>query len=594
MWRLAILLVALFGKALTHRHVTCYFRNWSQYGKHQAKFLPKDIDPNLCSVIKYAFLKINEVTMEMETTKPNDGEMISEIVALKKINPKLKVIVSVGGWGHEEKLARFSTISKTEDSRKKFIQSVLTFLDKYKLDGISFSWLYPGIRPYNATLNFDKDRFTLLLASTLEAFKKDAALKKKTERYHISATVSSAVNKIPTLYQIKELVKNLDTVDVIVHSLWGYWKGRTGSPTAMKGNQPTVMEAVEAWLKLGMPAEKLNVGFPLYGRTFKLESHAKNGLYQRTTGPGDAGRYTRRDGILAYYEICTYPWTQKTDWFRSETDAPYASVGTLWVGYDDAASLRYKVLHLMRQYNINGVTLWAMDLDDFTGSFCGKGKYPLLGAVHGAISEANVPPPPVTCEISVDIAFILDSSGSVRYDYQKEKEFIKAIATGFGISEEGSRAGVITFSYYAEISIKFKDHFNIITFNAAVDAIELMGYTTRIDRALKLAKNMFTKENGAREHTPKLLVLLTDGSQTQDPGHDNPGILADELRKQKVNILVVGIGSRTDSTELVHLAGRPENLFIAPSFEDLLQSNLVTDVKEQACEAWKKKQSIAA
>ena len=42
-----------------------------------------------------------------------------------------------------------------------------------------------------------------------------------------------------------------------------------------------------------------------------------------------------------------------------------------------------------------------------------------------------------------------------------------------------------------------------------------MGYTTRIDRALRLAqKTMFTPENGARAGQANILILLTDGSQS--------------------------------------------------------------------------------
>ena len=58
------------------------------------------------------------------------------------------------------------------------------------------------------------------------------------------------------------------------------------------------------------------------------------------------------------------------------------------------------------------------------------------------------------CKAKVDVGFILDSSGSLRNDYQREKDFMKMLAAAFGISSDGSRASVITFSYYTELSIK--------------------------------------------------------------------------------------------------------------------------------------------
>ena len=41
------------------------------------------------------------------------------------------------------------------------------------------------------------------------------------------------------------------------------------------------------------------------------------------------------------------------------------------------------------------------------------------------------------CNAKVDVGFILDSSGSLRTEYHKEKAFLKVIARTFGISEDG-------------------------------------------------------------------------------------------------------------------------------------------------------------
>ena len=53
----------------------------------------------------------------------------------------------------------------------------------------------------------------------------------------------------------------------------------------------------------GAPKEKLIIGMPTYGRTFTLANSAMYGIGASVTGPGQAGKYTRENGFLSYYEV---------------------------------------------------------------------------------------------------------------------------------------------------------------------------------------------------------------------------------------------------------------------------------------------------
>ena len=189
-----------------------------------------------------------------------------------------------------------------------------------------------------------------------------------------------------------------------------------------------------------------------------------------------------------------------------------------------------------------------------------------------------------TCKAKVDVGFVLDSSGSLRNDYSKEKDFLKALASTFGVSDKESRAGVVTFSYYTEHSIKLNDHSDLSSFNEAVDKIPLMGSTTRIDKALRLTqKEMFTLPNGARPGVNKVLIVLTDGSQTQDAGAEDPGDVAEELRQAGINILTIGIGKGINTTELAHIAGGADNVYSAATFDELVSNEFLNKVNEAGC-----------
>ena len=56
----------------------------------------------------------------------------------------------------------------------------------------------------------------------------------------------------------------------------------------------------------------------------------------------------------------------------------------------------------------------------------------------------------------------------------------------------------------------------------------------RIDRALRLTqRELFAPENGGRNGgIPKVLILLTDGSQTPGKDAEDPGDIADQLRAE--------------------------------------------------------------
>ena len=193
------------------------------------------------------------------------------------------------------------------------------------------------------------------------------------------------------------------------------------------------------------------------------------------------------------------------------------------------------------------------------------------------------------CQRIIDVGFIVDSSGSLRRDYGKEKEFVKIIADNFVVSKNGTRAGVITFSWHAEHSIKLRDHFTTQGFQEAVDRLPLFGHTTRIDKALNLAgEELFNPENGGRPNVQKLIILLTDGSQTKDADAIDPGDIADKIRKSGTKVIVVGIGNSVNKAELLHVANGESNLYLAKDFNELKSPTFTANIAQVSCVKGKK------
>ena len=65
------------------------------------------------------------------------------------------------------------------------------------------------------------------------------------------------------------------------------------------------MQAFSAnyWLQLGATPDVLNVGLPLYGRSFTLTDSNSSGVGASAKQAGRAGPFTQEDGYLAFYEV---------------------------------------------------------------------------------------------------------------------------------------------------------------------------------------------------------------------------------------------------------------------------------------------------
>merc|ERR1712212_1206166 len=225
------------------------------------------------------------------------------------------------------------------------------------------------------------------------------------------------------------------------------------------------------------------------------------------------------------------------------------------------------------------------ELDDLAG---GAGKSYRASTFNDLLktpfiekASASACPKKPECTSVADVAFLLDSSGSLRTEYHKEKDFLKRVVSTFGLSEDGFRAGVVTFSHGADISIKFNNHYDSDSFNRAVDDIPLVGSITRIDLALQKTEELFTKENGARVYASEFVVLITDGSQTAAADAPDPCALTDQMRREGKTVIVMGIGPNTDQKALQCMAGGPAHLHKAKNFDELLKGSYVNEIQNE-------------
>uniref|UniRef100_G3STE8 Chitinase-3-like protein 1 n=1 Tax=Loxodonta africana TaxID=9785 RepID=G3STE8_LOXAF len=357
--------------------LVCYYTSWSQYRQGDASCFPDAIDPFLCTHVIYSFANISN--NEIDTWEWNDVTLYDTLNSLKNRNPKLKTLLSVGGWTFGSQ--RFSRIASKTQSRRTFIKSVPPFLRTHGFDGLDLAWLYPGRR--------DKRHFTTLVKEMKAEFAKEA--QSGTQQLLLSAAVSGGKVTLDSGYDIPQISQHLDFISLMTYDFHGAWRQTTGHHSPLfKGQEDAspdrfsnVDYAVGYMLRLRAPANKLVMGIPTFGKSFTLAS-SETGVGAPTSGPGIAGRFTKEEGILAYYEVCDFLPGATVHRLLGQ-QVPYATKGNQWVGYDDQESIKSKVQYL-RNRQLAGAMVWALDLDDFRGSFCGQNqRFPLTGTIKNAL-----------------------------------------------------------------------------------------------------------------------------------------------------------------------------------------------------------------
>lgn len=70
------------------------------------------------------------------------AEDLPKFVSLKNSNPNVKLLTAIGG--PNERSTTYSTMAASSELRSKFVEAIVEFLIRHKLDGMDFMWEYPN------------------------------------------------------------------------------------------------------------------------------------------------------------------------------------------------------------------------------------------------------------------------------------------------------------------------------------------------------------------------------------------------------------------------------------------------------------------
>uniref|UniRef100_W8B3L3 Acidic mammalian chitinase n=1 Tax=Ceratitis capitata TaxID=7213 RepID=W8B3L3_CERCA len=371
------------------KYVVCYQGTWATYRQSNGKYDVNNIDPFLCTHLMYAFFGIEE-SGELRITDPaldlgENGEdgYISKFNALKLQNPSLKTIAAVGGWNEGSR--NFSIVANDPERRQRFVRSAVQFIQRHGFDGLDMDWEYPNQR-HNLTFD-DKNNFVTLLRELKEGF--------KPFQYILTAAVGASPATASISYNITEISKYLDIINVMAYDIHGTWESVTGynaplyagpNDTTEASRQLNLDAIIKYWLAQGAPREKLVAGVPFYGHTFTLADAAQHSVGSPSSGAGIAGQYSGEAGSIGYMELCERMLTEQwqVEWDEAQL-VPYAYLGQQWVSFDNPRSIGLKAQYA-KDNNLGGVMVWSLETDDFR-NLCSGGKYPLLQTINRILFE---------------------------------------------------------------------------------------------------------------------------------------------------------------------------------------------------------------
>ncbi|CAM3884147.1 glycosyl hydrolase family 18 protein [Cohnella lubricantis] len=370
-------------------NIITYYTSWSIYARD---FQPEDIAANQITHINYAFSDLcwrgmssaaaacqnDDVPLQKDYVY--DGEMVvgdpaadlanfAALNELKRTNPKLKLMVSVGGWSWSN---FFSDMAATEETRRAFANSVVEFLRAYQLDGLDIDWEYPveGGEDDNSRRPSDPVNFTLLTQTVREALDAAGA---EDGKYYLQTIASGQGDNFVVNANLAESVNALDFINIMTYDYHGSWETRAAhnSPLYYDENDPTelaernnVQGGVLGHLNGGVPAAKLVVGIPFYGKGWISCPPDGEGQYQVCTSATPFGtwengsfdfadlenNYADQDGYVRY-------WNE-----ASKAAYLYNPEKQVFMTYNDKASMMY-IASFVKSLNLAGVMSWEISGD---------------------------------------------------------------------------------------------------------------------------------------------------------------------------------------------------------------------------------------
>lgn len=303
----------------------------------------------------------------------------NQLKQLKAKHPKLKVMLSIGGWTWSK---NFSKAAATDASRKKFVKSCVDLYLRGNLpvidgrggpgaaagvfDGIDIDWEWPGSQNGEVGNHVDEVNDKANFKALLKEFRAqlDALTAENGHPYQLSAFLPANPADIAAGgWNDPENFQYLDYGNVQGYDLHGAWDPSLTGHQANLFDDPadtrpaskkfSVDKAVKEYLKTGISPKQLGIGLAAYGRGW--QGATSTNAWGPATG---AAPGTWEKGNEDYDKLKTLG----TDHYDAAIGAAWRYDGNQWWSYDNTQSVTRKSQYIVDQ-GLGGGMWWELDGD---------------------------------------------------------------------------------------------------------------------------------------------------------------------------------------------------------------------------------------
>ncbi|EQL00399.1 chitinase [Ophiocordyceps sinensis CO18] len=251
-----------------------YFTNWGIYGRN---YQPTDLPASEITHVLYSFMNLRadgsvysgDTYADLEKHYPGDSwndigknayGCIKQLYLLKKANRHMK--------------------------------SAVSFMKDWGFDGIDVDWEYPAD-------DTQAGNMVLLLQAVRDELDGYAAKSAPGHRFELSIAAPAGPDNYKKLH-MADLGRVLDHINLMAYDFagsWGNYSGHNANLYARQDNPNATPfntdDAVKGYIKGGVPAEKIVLGMPIYGRSFQ----STDGIGKPFNGVGSG---TWENGVWDY------------------------------------------------------------------------------------------------------------------------------------------------------------------------------------------------------------------------------------------------------------------------------------------------------